>query len=271
MRPRIPFLLFTTLWGAGWAQFSAARAQQAPPPLSCSEAADIAERDAGLPSGLLLAIGRIESGRYDKASGKIAPWPWTANVAGAGYYFENKDVALNFLHEQRARGVQSVDVGCFQVNLFYHPQAFATPEEAFDPLANAKYAASFLSRLHNQTGAWESAVAMYHSAVPERGQWYREQVLASWNNGGAATLAPSVHSLLAAPRVTSTDPYVIMVSAVLHMPERTSGIRVWTPSASTHANAQAESLHAPLPQVQAPAKTIQISAGGRHLPRVITP
>ena len=35
-----------------------------------------------------------------------------------------------------------IDVGCFQVDLFYHPYAFTSLEEAFDPDANARAADS---------------------------------------------------------------------------------------------------------------------------------
>ncbi|MEJ1977686.1 MAG: transglycosylase SLT domain-containing protein [Acetobacteraceae bacterium] len=45
----------------------------------------------------------------------------------------------------------------------HHPDAFATLDEAFDPQANAQYAAVFLQRLHVMTGDWSAAAAAYHS------------------------------------------------------------------------------------------------------------
>jgi hypothetical protein len=63
-----------------------------------------------------------------------------------------------------------------QVNLMYHPEAFASLEQAFDPVANATYAAGFLQRLFAQTGSWPAATAAYHSAVPELGQPYQRKV-----------------------------------------------------------------------------------------------
>ncbi len=39
-----------------------------------------------------------------------------------------------------------------QVNLMHHPTAFATLDMVFEPGANADYSASFLARLHEQTG-----------------------------------------------------------------------------------------------------------------------
>ena len=47
----------------------------------------------------------------------------------------------------QAQGVRSIDIGCMQVNLMHHPNAFATLDAAFDPLANALYAARFLTEL----------------------------------------------------------------------------------------------------------------------------
>ena len=63
--------------------------------------------------------------------------------------------------------MRSIDVGCMQVNLLHHPQAFATLEQAFDPPTNARYAARFLISLFHQTADWPKAGALYHSATPE--------------------------------------------------------------------------------------------------------
>jgi hypothetical protein len=53
---------------------------------------------------------------------------------------------------RQAAGSQSIDVGCFQVNLYYHPTAFVSLAEGFDPAANARYAAALPGRLHMQVG-----------------------------------------------------------------------------------------------------------------------
>jgi uncharacterized heparinase superfamily protein len=57
------------------------------PASSCRQAIAAAERTNGLPPGLLGAIARVESGRRDPASGFVEPWPWTADVDGAGSFF----------------------------------------------------------------------------------------------------------------------------------------------------------------------------------------
>ncbi len=148
----------------------------------CAAAAAAAEQRFGIPNGLLLAIGHVETGR--SGPGGAAPWPWSINAAGQDQILASLPEAVAAVRARQAGGVASIDVGCFQVNLMYHPAAFASMEEAFDPVANATYAAAFLASLHTRTGGWQAAVAAYHSATPARGLPYRDRVLADW--GGAA-------------------------------------------------------------------------------------
>jgi hypothetical protein len=108
----------------------------------CQAAGMDAERLHAVPPGLLLAIGRVESGRRHPATGMVAPWPWTINAGRTGRQFESDAEALGMTRRLRAQGVSSIDVGCFQVNLAHHPDAFVSLEDAFDPHANADYAAS---------------------------------------------------------------------------------------------------------------------------------
>ncbi len=65
--------------------------------------------------------------------------------------------AVAAVRAMQARGIQSIDVGCGQINLMHHPDAFASLEQAFDPQANAVYAARFLKELFAQTGDWNKA------------------------------------------------------------------------------------------------------------------
>ncbi len=146
----------------------------------CRSAVAAAEREYGIPSQLLAAISRVESGRRDPLTGEMHPWPWTVNAAGQGYFYETKAEAVAAVLAMRARGVQSIDVGCGQVNLMHHPNAFPNLEIAFDPQANAAYAARFLRQLFGQTGDWNKAAAAYHSATPEIGAEYQQKVLAVW-------------------------------------------------------------------------------------------
>jgi hypothetical protein len=132
-----------------------------------------AEKSQAIPQGLLKAIGFTESGRVT-ADGRRVPWPWTVNAEGQGYYFE-KD-AIAFVQELQARGVSVIDVGCMQVNLYYHPKAFASLDSAFDPATNVAYAAKFLNELKAETDDWGVATQYYHSRNPSLGQAYAGRV-----------------------------------------------------------------------------------------------
>ena len=163
----------------------AAHGQPGPSPLGASPSAQCraaiaaTERATGVPDRLMQAIGVIESGRRDE-TGMVSAWPWTINVEGAGQVFQTKAEAIAAVSAHRARGARSIDVGCMQINLLHHGDAFASLEEAFDPIANARYAAKFLLRLLAQTGSWPRATAGYHSLTPDIGAEYARKVLAIW-------------------------------------------------------------------------------------------
>ncbi len=122
-----------------------ALAQGQAPGQLCRAAIAQAERERSLPPRLLAAIGRVESGRRDPATGATHPWPWAINAEGRGSFFPDKAAAIAAVRDLQAHGVRSIDVGCLQINLRHHPAAFASLEEAFEPLANARYAARFLA------------------------------------------------------------------------------------------------------------------------------
>ncbi len=167
-----------------FAGFAAVAGAQTTPPsdpgAACRAAIATAERNRGIPAGLLQAIGRVESGRRDPATGHFAPWPWTINAEGRGMFFPTREAAIAEVRQLQARGVRLIDVGCMQVNLHHHPNAFAGLEQAFDPLANARYAAQFLSELRGAGGDWARAAGHYHSQTPERAEPYRSRVLSAW-------------------------------------------------------------------------------------------
>lgn len=148
--------------------------------LLCRMAVAASERANGIPAHLLAAIARVESGRRDPVTGALHPWPWTVNAEGQGFFYDTKAEAVAAVRAMQARGMRSIDIGCAQVNLMHHPDAFASLEQAFDPAANAAYAGRFLKDLFGQTGDWNKAAGMYHSATPEIGAEYQRKVLAVW-------------------------------------------------------------------------------------------
>lgn len=170
------------------ASHGACAAPADPDRAACGRAIEVAERAARTAPGLLAAIGTVESGRRDPASGARRPWPWTVNAEGAGTYYPSKAAAIAAVQALQARGVQSMDVGCMQVNLLHHPTAFRSLEAAFDPQVNAAYAARFLGSLYARTGTWPAAAAAYHSFTPELGAQYAKLIAAVWAGAPVPTI-----------------------------------------------------------------------------------
>jgi hypothetical protein len=191
----------------------AAPARAAAPAVSCTAAGNAAEAAAALPANLLVSIGMVESGRADALTGRVTPWPWTVNVDGAGHFFPAKADAVAFTRLAESSGAQDVDVGCFQISLQNHPDAFASLDAAFDPAANAAYAAGFLQRLKAQTGSWNSAIADYHSATPDLGLPYQRRVLAAWR--GIGDVPAGLDAIAAAADLP--DPVVILAGPKAHL------------------------------------------------------
>ena len=138
------------------------------------------EREYGIPEHLLAAIASTESGRFHRALGLNLPWPWTINVEGAGYFFDTKEEAISAVRSFQDRGIVSIDVGCMQVNLMHHPNAFASLDQAFDPGYNVAYAAQFLKQNFQEEGSWRKATADYHSRTPTYGEQYANLVYGAW-------------------------------------------------------------------------------------------
>ena len=130
----------------------------------CIAAIRQAEVAHDIPTDLLLAIGLQEAGMSYKGSTTV--WPWSLNVEGRGVRFDTRAEAEAFLAGELAQGRKSIDVGCLQINLRWHPAAFPSPAAGFDPARNADYAARFLRGLYLETGDWLEAAGHYHSATP---------------------------------------------------------------------------------------------------------
>lgn len=149
------------------------------------------EQAHNIPEGLLHAISKVESGQKGP-KGEVVAWPWTVNAQGKGYYFPSKAAAIAAVREMQNKGISSIDVGCMQVNLHHHPNAFSNLEDAFDPAQNVAYAARFLTGLKNEHASWHKAVAHYHSANPLHHIPYQRNVMLAWKKNpqiGALVLA----------------------------------------------------------------------------------
>lgn len=178
--PRIPllcaaFLASASLPGQALADPLVEGARQ------CTQQFPEQEAANGIPTHLLAAISSTESGRWHKKLGLALPWPWTINVEGKGYYFDSKAEAMAKTRAYLAQGIRSIDIGCMQVNLKHHPNAFRTLDEAFDPATNIAYGAKFLRSNYDEQGDWIKATAAYHSRTNRRGMEYLARIEQTWN------------------------------------------------------------------------------------------
>lgn len=171
-----------------------------------------------------MAIGIVESGRVDPAGGRVVPWPWAANVAGTPFLYATKADAIAGVQAAQAAGIQSIDVGCMQVNLLQHPHAFADLGQAFDPDANVRYATSFLKALRLRTGAWNAAIAAYHSFTPVLGAAYSVRVAAVWPLAGAYGLSGPAPAH--GPALPEVDPGHVMTPEFRARLEQEAAFRV---------------------------------------------
>ncbi len=186
----------------------AAKAAPLPPvgdESACQVAIQGVEHTARLPPALLSAIARTESGRV-LPSGRLVAWPWTINVAGTGYYYGNAEEAAAAVETFHSSGIQSIDVGCMQVNLMHHPEAFASVQQAFDPAVNVRYAAQFLGRLQAELGNWPAAVGAYHSRTPDLADEYGRRVMQAWPMAAAYGAMAGVRTAAKSPQAV-IDPY----------------------------------------------------------------
>ena len=172
----------------------------------CHQATAQAERERGVPDQLLTAISRVETGQPDPMTGRREAWPWSINVEGTGHVYPSKDAAIAAVRQYQASGARSIDVGCMQVNLLQHPNAFPSLDAAFDPGTNARYGAAFLTELFGQTGSWPHAVAAYHSQTPGLGETYQWQVLQAWAEGDGPSTRAHGHLATASPAPRLTPP-----------------------------------------------------------------
>lgn len=133
---------------------------------ACTDEVVEAARRHGVPASVALTIAKIESSNQVLAM-NIAGWPAKAHSAADG---------ARALRQLQRAGITSVDVGCMQINMKYHPHAFPRFEDAFDPKANADYGVRFLKQLFEQKQSWGQAIASYHSADPARQKVYLDKV-----------------------------------------------------------------------------------------------
>ena len=147
----------------------------------CENAVRARETKEAIPSHLLNAISQVESGRWNSKKQANIAWPWTVSNSGNGKYFKTKIEAVAEVEFLMTNGIQNIDVGCMQINLAAHADAFQTIEDALDPETNVAYGAKYLKVMHQRTGNWLKAAGNYHSTTPILSAKYRAKVSRKWN------------------------------------------------------------------------------------------
>ena len=110
-----------------------------------------------VPLGVLYAVGLTETGRRNSL------YPHALNIEGKSVFPPNRQAARRDVDRARLRGKKLIDIGCMQINHYYHGDQFRSVDHMLEPRANVQYAARFLKDLRKKQGSWTMAVARYHA------------------------------------------------------------------------------------------------------------
>jgi soluble lytic murein transglycosylase-like protein len=111
----------------------------------------------GIPLGILYAVGLTETGR------RGALHPYALGAEGQTVFAGNIDDAMASFEIMRQKGIKLIDLGCMQINHYYHGDKFGSVRAMFDAAKNVDYAARFLKELKQREGSWTMAVARYNA------------------------------------------------------------------------------------------------------------
>jgi soluble lytic murein transglycosylase-like protein len=111
----------------------------------------------GVPEGILYSVGLTETGRKGRLD------PYAMNIEGKSVFSASRNEALATFEEAKRNGAKLIDLGCMQINQYFHGENFRSTQEMFDPKRNVEYAAMFLKNLHDRHETWTMAVARYHA------------------------------------------------------------------------------------------------------------
>lgn len=133
-------------------------------PSAAQAASQLCEREMlrasakyGVPLGMLYSVGLTETGRRGSLQ------PYAMNVEGRAVFSNSLSEAVARFEEARRAGAKLIDLGCMQINHYYHRDKFPSVEHMLNPRDNVEYAARFLSELKGRHDTWTMAVARYHA------------------------------------------------------------------------------------------------------------
>jgi len=169
-----------------WSSAAVAGTPRGPAAGVCErEIARAAER-YDVPIPILYAVGLTETGY------KGSLQPYALNIEGKDYVATDLRDGLRAFREAQARGARLIDIGCMQMNHYWHGKEFNSLEEMFDPRRNVERAAAFLKELRQREGNWTTAVARYNASPKNTaaGHRYTCRVIRNLVNAGIGHWTP---------------------------------------------------------------------------------
>ena len=151
----------------------------------CTKIIKKTEINLKIPENLLLSIALTESGR--KVDNNFFPWPWSINVKGKGYFLKNKQQLISFAKNNLEKKIKNFDLGCMQINYYYHGHKFNNVTEMVEPESNVLWSGKFLVSLKKKHKTWDEAISRYHSNTKWRKKQYLAKVINNWTFVGKTT------------------------------------------------------------------------------------
>lgn len=153
----------TAVWLASAIVLVAAFISSGPAPASegdggaCEAQILAAAAEFDVPEGILYSVGLAETGR----AGSLHPN--ALNIEGEAVFAPSRTAAVAAFRQAIANGKELIDLGCMQINYYWHHDRFPSVEAMLDPRLNVRYAARFLAELKERHTTWTMAVARYHA------------------------------------------------------------------------------------------------------------
>ena len=123
-----------------------------------------------IPTGLLKAVSKVES-EYN---------PLALNDGLTAHNFKTKHEVINRINYLVDIGKTNFDIGCMQINYYWHGKNFTSVEEILDVSWNVRYAAALIYGLYKDHGTWQAAVRYYHSREPSTHKIYSKKIALAW-------------------------------------------------------------------------------------------
>ena len=148
----LPILLQVFISEGSWAGHKSGADSQV-----CEQQMVQASARHNVPLGVLYAVAMTETGN------KGSLHPYALNVEGKTIFTSSSQAALKQFYKSQKDGAKLIDLGCMQINHYYHGSEFSSVEAMLDPQKNVEYAARCLNSLRKREGSWTMAVARYHA------------------------------------------------------------------------------------------------------------